>query len=46
MTGGASYRGLLRTGTDRDWGNLYDAYSQQRKDRYLTFDPLEGGNLT
>lgn len=46
LTGGASYRGLLRTGTDRDWGNLYDAYSQQRKDRYLTFDPLEGGNLT
>lgn len=46
LTGGVRYRGLLRTGEDRDWGNLYDAYSQQRKDRYLTFDPLEGGALT
>lgn len=46
LTGGTSYRGLLRSGIDRDWGNLYDAYSQQRKDRYLTFDPLEGGGAT
>lgn len=46
LTGGASYRGLLRTGSERDWGNLYDAYSRHRKDRYLTFDPLEGGALT
>ena len=46
LTGGTSYRGLLRSGIDRDWGNLYDAYSQQRKDRYLTFDPLEGGAAT
>lgn len=46
LTGGTSYRGLLRSGIDRDWGNLYDAYCQQRKDRYLTFDPLEGGAAT
>lgn len=45
LTGGTSYRGLLRTGAERDWGESYENGSYQNKTRYLTFDPLEGGTL-
>lgn len=45
LTGGVRYRGLLRTGAERDWGESYESYSYQNKTRYLTFDPMKGGDL-
>lgn len=45
LEGGTRYQGLLRTGADRDWSNAY-SYQSFHKDRYLTFDPLEGGGRT
>lgn len=45
--GSAAYRGLLRTGQDRDWCFSYGSvgYNPHRHERYLTFDPLpkDGG---
>ena len=41
LAGDSRYRGLLRTGAERDWGENYGS-AYLHKGRYLTFDPLEG----
>ena len=41
LAGDSRYRGLLRTGAERDWGEDYGS-AYLHKGRYLTFDPLEG----
>lgn len=45
LEGDTRYRGLLRTGAERDWGDAYGS-AYLHKGRYLTFDPLEGDAST